>query len=457
MVKQREAALKDPSAIAEKKQVVRRLFAETMAAVELAPTMASLILLEDGVLMLGSDRFPLSRFSRVLVIAVGKAAVPMAEYVHRILERWQDSQHDVEGIVVGSNPWKPVSGWTYFAGAHPLPDAHSFAASELLLDRLHAADEKTLVLFLVSGGASSMLELPLSPSIPQRDVIAFYRSLVHAGLPIAKMNVLRKHLSKVKGGRLAAAAAKATKATVLISDVPNGMLDVVGSGLSLPDSSTREDFWRILEQTPHLKRELPQSIQDFLPAIPETPKEIPAGVLPSTCLSLLSSESLTTAASRLAAAEGYHVVVDNTCDDWDYRQAAQHLVDRFRTEQRHGASVCLLSAGEVTVSVSGSPGIGGRNQQWALEVVRLLQNQSTNFVVLSAGSDGVDGNSPAAGAVADSQTWSRAQAKGLDPAQALERFNTYPLFEQLGDTIVTGPLGNNLRDLRILLGPAYVG
>jgi glycerate 2-kinase len=450
-----EVALKDATPIPEKKQFIRRLFAETMAAVELGPAMASSISLHHdgtlGALSLGSDSFPLSLFSQVLVIAVGKAAVPMAEYMQRILEPWRDEQHQVEGFVVGSNPWKTIPGWTYFEGAHPLPGTNSFAASKLLLDRMQSADERTLALFLISGGSSSMLELPLSPTIPHPDVITFYRALVHAGLPIAKMNVLRKHLSRVKGGRLAAAGAKATKATVLISDVPSGMLDVVGSGLSLPDPSTLEDFWRILDQTPHLRRELPESILNFLPDLPETPKEIPAGVLPSACLSLLSSESLTDAASRIAAAEGYRVVVDNTCDDWDYREAAQYLADRLRAEQRHGGSVCLLSAGEVTVSVSGKHGIGGRNQQWALEVVRNLQNESASYVVLSAGSDGVDGNSPAAGAVADRHTWARARAMGLDPARALLQFDTYPLFDRLADTIVTGPLGNNLRDLRILL------
>jgi glycerate 2-kinase len=453
MVKQDDVALKDLSAVTEKKQFVRRLFAETMKAVELAPTMAALISLTDGVLNLGSDSLPLASFSRVLTIAVGKAAVPMAEYMHGVLEPWRDNQHQVEGVVVGSGPWKPIAGWTYFEGSHPLPDINSFAASELLLDRMHSADERTVVLFLVSGGASSMLELPLSPAIAHQDVIAFYRSLLHAGLPIAKMNVLRKHLSRVKGGRLAAAGARATKATVLISDVPTGMLDVVGSGLSLPDPGTVEDFWRILHQAPHLLRELPESIVNFLPTMPETPKEIPAGILPSTCLSLLSSESLTSAASRIAEAEGYRVVVDNACDDWDYREAARYLVDRMLIERQRGGSVCLLSAGEVTVSVSGKHGVGGRNQQWVLEVVRLLQDERANYVVLSAGSDGVDGNSPAAGAVADTQTWTRAQATGLDPARSLMEFDTYPVFERLGDAIVTGPLGNNLRDLRILLTP----
>lgn len=445
-----DVALKN-SPVPERKQFLRKLFAKTTEAVELSARMASEITLNDGYLQAGPDSLPLTLFSRILVIAVGKAAVPMATHLYRVLAPWTEEQHQVEGIVVGTGRWEPIPGWTYFEGSHPLPDTNSFAASELLLDRLHSAGEKTLVLFLVSGGASSMLELPLSPAISRQDVVAFYRSLVHAGLPIARMNVLRKHLSRVKGGRLAAAAAKATKATVLISDVPDGMLDVVGSGLSLPDPTTIEDVWRILHDNPSFLRELPESVQKFLPTMPETPKQIPAGVLPSTCFSLLSSESLIEAASKIAADEGYRVVVDNACDDWDYRQAAEYLVDRIRKERRTGRPVCLLSAGEVTVSVSGKTGTGGRNQQWVLEVARLLQGESEDYIFLSAGSDGVDGNSPAAGAVAETQTWNRAERMGLDPAQALMHFDTYPLFEQLQDTIVTGPLGNNLRDLRVLL------
>ena len=451
MAKQYHDVALKTSLMPERKQFARKLFAKTTEAVELSARMTSQITLSDGYLHAGPDSLPLTLFSRILVIAVGKAAVPMAAYMQRILEPWRDAQHQVEGIVVGSGPWKPVPGWTYFEGSHPLPDINSFRASELLLDRLRSADEKTLAIFLVSGGASSMLELPLSSTISHQDVIAFYRSLLHAGLPIAKMNVLRKHLSMVKGGRLAAASEKATKATVLISDVPEGMLDVVGSGLSLPDPSTIEDVWGILHDTPSFAHALPESILKFLPTMPETPKQIPAGVLPSTCFSLLSSESLIEAASKIAAEEGYHIVVDNTCDDWDYREAAGYLVDRIRAERRTGGPVCLLSAGEVTVSVSGTAGIGGRNQQWVLEVSRLLQSESENYTFLSAGSDGVDGNSPAAGAIADTQTWIRAERLGLDPARALMQFDTYRLFEQLQDTIVTGPLGNNLRDLRILL------
>jgi len=229
----------------QSKQFVRELFAKTIEAVELSARMTSEITLNDGYLHAGPDSLPLALFSRILVIAVGKAAVPMAAYMHRVLEPWREKQHQVEGIVVGTGPWKPIPGWTYFEGSHPLPDINSFSASELLLDRLRSADEKTLAIFLVSGGASSMLELPLSSTISQQDVIAFYRSLLHAGLPIAKMNVLRKHLSLVKGGRLAAVPAAGRQ-------VPRQGAGLPGHGRQYSRSARRSRAASSLRGPPHL-------------------------------------------------------------------------------------------------------------------------------------------------------------------------------------------------------------
>jgi glycerate 2-kinase len=450
MVKLHGVALRKSLPMLEQKYFARQVFMDTMEAMELKANMASVIALREGSLVLGPDSFPLDPFSRILVVAVGKAAIPMAEHMHQVLANWIDNDHQIEGVVVGGGNWNAIPGWTVFDGAHPTPDANSFTSAEFLLERMHTADEKTFVLFLISGGASSMVEAPLNRNISRQDVIAFYSALLHAGLPIEKMNALRKHLSAVKGGRLALACGKATKATLLISDVPPGMLHVVGSGLSLADPSTVEDCRRILREMPNVVGRLPDAIKSFFEEMPETPKEIPDGKLPSTCLSLLSSDSLTEVASRIVAAEGYRVIVDNSCDDWDYRDAAKYLFDRIRAERQLGGPICLLSAGEVTVSISGGNGVGGRNQQWTLEMGRLLEHEDADYVVLSAGSDGVDGNSPAAGAVADTRTWARAKAMGLDPQGALTSFDTYFLFERLQDAIITGPLNNNLRDLRII-------
>ena len=429
----------------DQKELSRSLFAAVMDELNVSKRLQECFVVNGSLLEVGPDRFDLASFSKVLLAAVGKAAVPMAAHATDVLR----PVIPVSGVVVGIGDWMPPKDITYFTGGHPLPDSRSFDAGFALLEEMRHADADTLVLFLISGGASAMAETPLDPEIPHGEIIDFYRLLLHSGLPIEKTNALRKHLSAIKGGRLALAAAGATFCTVLISDVPLGMLNVVGSGLSLPDSSTVEDCQKLLFETPALAL-TPPRVSAFFNRMPETPKFLPDGRYPTLCYSALSSDSMLEAARFFADEAGYRVIIDNTCDDWDYRDAAAHLLSRVRKESSSTSHVCVLSAGEVTVSIMGRAGMGGRNQQWALELARLLTGMS-GIVALSAGSDGIDGNSPAAGAVVDSTTWSRALAHGIDPQRSLDDFNTYPLFAALGDALVRGPSGNNVRDIRMLL------
>uniref|UniRef100_E6PZJ9 Hydroxypyruvate reductase n=1 Tax=mine drainage metagenome TaxID=410659 RepID=E6PZJ9_9ZZZZ len=171
----------------------------------------------------------------------------------------------------------------------------------------------------------------------------------------------------------------------------------------------------------------------------------------SFCDVMLSSDDLAASAQRHAAALGFHTVLDNHCDDWNYADATQYLLNGLDGLRRGHPRCCLISVGEVTVQLSATPGAGGRNQQFALACAQHLQNSDQPIVVLSAGSDGIDGNTEAAGAMADPTTFARARALGLDPDNALNECNAYPIFTALGDTIFTGPTGNNLRDLRLLL------
>jgi hydroxypyruvate reductase len=164
---------------------------------------------------------------------------------------------------------------------------------------------------------------------------------------------------------------------------------------------------------------------------------------------VLSNVSAQRAAVECAAIKGFAIQIDNTCDDWDYQKAADYLLQRVRELRKGVSRVCLISGGEVTVTVDRNPGAGGRNQQFALYCAQQIQGE--NISILSAGTDGIDGNSVAAGAVVDCSTLERARVKGLTPTLALEKFDSYPLFAALGDAIETGPTGNNLRDLRILL------
>ena len=430
---------------ADSLRFVRSLFTKVLASVNVPDAMRACFRVEAGDLCIGDRRLELRLYKQVLVAAIGKAAVPMAEHALQMLR----PMLPIRGVAVGIGPWKGPKNVQYVEGGHPMPDARSLEAARALLQLLHTADAKTLVVFLISGGASAMVEAPLDASVKPEELFAFYGRLLHSGLPIDKLNALRKHLSAVKGGRLALASGAATRCTVLVSDVPPGRLDVVGSGPSLPDTSTVAECRRIIAATPSLQP-LSPALHAFFEAMPETPKVLPEGAEPSICFAALTSDSLIRAAKKLAEEAGYRVVTDNSCDDWDYRDAAKHLFARAVTEADAGVPVCILSAGEVTVSIEGRAGRGGRNQQWALEMAHHFDGKE-GFVAMSAGSDGIDGNSPAAGAIVDASTWARIAQAGANAEDALASFDAYPVFARLGNVILCGPTGNNIRDLRVIL------
>jgi hydroxypyruvate reductase len=353
-----------------------------------------------------------------------------------------------EGIVVSSvAPPAQARGFRYFLGGHPVPNAESVRAAEAMLKSLRGLEESALAIFLLSGGGSAMAERPLDDEISLDDLIATYRSLVHGGAPIREINAIRKHLSAIKGGRLARAAYPAKQASIMVSDVPDGTPDALASGPTMPDSTTAEDCYRIaneyglLEQFPPLVRELFERR-----ALEETPKADDAEFVGARWRTVLSNRSVIEAASAAAVEAGFRVEVDNSCDDWDYARAAQYLLQRARELRKDGRQVCLVSGGEVTVTVKHGGGVGGRNQQFVLACASEIAGE--NITVLSAGTDGIDGNSPAAGAVGDGTSIARAAA--LDAEKHLDSFDAFPFFSSLGDAIVIGPTGNNLLDLRLL-------
>ena len=302
---------------------------------------------------------------------------------------------------------------------------------------------------MLSGGGSSIAEKPIDGEISLTDLIATYRVLVHSGAPIAEINAIRKHLSAIKGGRLAQAAFPAQQVSVLVSDVPDNTPDALASGPTMPDSTTAEDCYAIAAKY-GLVQQFPAPVRELFQrhAVEETPKSDDPAFHRSRWWTVLSNSSLLEAATAEARRHGLAVEVDNSCDDWDYVHAADYLLKRLSELQKKSERVCLISGGEVTVKVTNG-GVGGRNQQFALACAQKIAGE--NIAVLSAGTDGIDGNSPAAGAIVDGTTLARAQVRGLDVPAHLAGFNAYPFFDALGDTIMTGPTGNNLRDLRILL------
>ena len=274
----------------------------------------------------------LRNIQQIRIVAAGKAAAPMLAATLAQLERSPAAPpRKIAGVLIA--PQRPAvlpSGFQFFAGGHPLPNQASFAGARAALDLLSDTDPAphTLCLFLISGGASAMMELPLDPAITLADTIGLYRELVHSGASITEINCVRKHFSAVKGGRLALAARGLPAVSVLVSDVPPGRLDALASGPTLPDTSTVAECREILDRY-HLLPRFPASIRRFFKRddLPETPKP---GDFSARSITLLTSGDLADAARRHAETLGFHAVIDNTCDDWDYRDAARYLLDRLR-------------------------------------------------------------------------------------------------------------------------------
>ncbi len=427
------------------RDTAREIFLHALAEASIAKGFARQVHFERGVLRVCEDLYDLQSYSRVLVISIGKAGHTMVEALTH-----QVGQSALEGIVASSvEPSAQVRGFRYFHGGHPMPTAESIQAANAILKMLEAQNAASLVIFLLSGGGSAVVERPIDDEISLDDLITTYRILVHSGATIAEINAIRKHISAVKGGRLARAAFPAQQVSLLVSDVPDNTLDALASGPTMPDSTSVEDCYRIAEKHGMLPQ-FPRSTRELFErrVLEETPKSDDQAFHRSRWWPVLSNQTAVGQASAAAQRAGFTVHIDNSCDDWDYERAVDHLLIRLRELRKTSERICLISGGEVTVKVTNG-GVGGRNQQFALACSAKIAGE--NVTVLSAGTDGVDGNSPATGAVADGTTVKRAQAAGLDPRRALDKINAYPFFTALGDAIETGATGNNLRDLRILL------
>jgi hydroxypyruvate reductase len=430
------------------KQLARQIFDETLAAIDISATMQRKLQRKGTVLKCGEVRIDLRNFEKLRVVAIGKAAHAMVDGLALVLAPFLR----IEGVVSAPAPArKPVPGMKYFVAGHPVPNAESWKAAEAILALLKRCDEKTLVFFLLSGGGSALVELPLDPGQTLEDVQKMHRALVACGAPIEAINTVRKHFSAVKGGRLAAAANKATKVTLAVSDVPVGKESALASGPTLPDPTTIADAKRIIVEY-SLREKFSPALQHWLDkaTVPESPKADAAAFRNSHFSLLLGMDDLFHPAHHAAESRGFIACCDNATDDWPVEKAATYLLEQLEALRRthNGQRVVLIADGEVSSPVTGK-GVGGRNSAFVLACVEKIAGRKV--AVLSAGTDGIDGNSPAAGAVADGETLTRARAMGLDPLEAFRQSDAFAFFSRLADAIVTGPTGNNLRDLRILV------
>jgi glycerate 2-kinase len=434
--------------MADLKQLARRIFHETLAAIDIPLAMQRKLVREGSLLRCGEAAVDLSQSKKVRVVAIGKVAHAMLDGLRASLPR------DFSFAGIASAPVTPANahpGIQYFIGGHPIPNEDSWNAAKAILEMLAACDSHTLVFFLLSGGGSALVELPLDPALNLTDMQQIHRVLIGCGAPIEAINTVRKHISAVKGGRLAIAANRATKITLAVSDVPAGKEWALASGPTLPDPTTWSDMERILDEYA-LRDKFPDAFHRWITqgALAETPKAGDPVFANAHFSILLGLDNLFHPAHGAAEGTGCIACCDNVTDDWPVERAAEYLLAQL--EELHGNNptrrVAVIADGELSSPIRGN-GIGGRNAAFVLSCVEKIVGK--HIAVLSAGTDGIDGNSPAAGAIADGETLARAHAVGLDPRDVFRRSDAYTFFNRLDDAIITGPTGNNLRDLRVLI------
>lgn len=406
-----------------------------------------------GRLRAGTTSIPLKEFDRVFLIGAGKAAHQMAAAARQVLGNALTG-----GMIVTKHghAGRSLRRITVIEAGHPIPDEPGLIASRQIRDLLRELNARDLLIVLISGGASALLPAPIEP-ITLVEKQQTTHLLLRAGADIGELNTVRKHLSALKGGQLAALAYPATIISLVLSDVIGDRLDVIGSGTTVPDSSTFADALAVIQKY-KLTVEIPHSVlarlQDGAAGkLPETPKpgdplfrNVHNFIVGSNRLSL-------EAAAAEAKTFGYRALILSSTMHGETREVARVQAQILREIQLSGHPLrrpaCILSGGETTVTVTGS-GKGGRNQEFALAGAIEIAGLDDSLI-LSAGTDGTDGPTDAAGAVATGDTVRRATALGLDASKHLCANDAYPFFDALGDLIRTGPTGTNVMDIHLLL------
>ncbi|MGE3171170.1 MAG: glycerate kinase [Planctomycetota bacterium] len=382
----------------------------------------------------------------VVLVAIGKAARPMAQAALQELQGLRCS-----GLCITPAPdGAPLPPLEVLAAGHPLPDAASLRAGERALEVCWGAGNRDAVLFLLSGGGSALCDLPLDDTVTLAEWQRLHRALIGCGAGIEQVNTVRMHLSATKGGRLALAAASAEiQLTLAVSDVP-GDLSALASGPTMPTTATLDDCRAVVDAF-GLRGAIPASLLRQLDdaTLPPLVRPNDPCVRASEFVRLLDNDRAIAAMAEALQADGLRVVVDRSANELPCDEAARVLLRRLADEAGRGTPVAVVAGGEVRVALPAEPGTGGRNQQFALQSALAIAGR--DIAVLSCGTDGQDGSAPAAGAFADGTTVARATALGLDAAEHLRRCDAHPVFEALGDAIVTGPTGTNVRDVRVLV------
>lgn len=402
-------------------------------------------------LSIGHLSFSLDRIEKIYVIGAGKAGALMASEIEAILGGRITEGHVV--VKYGSSAKLKYTNIT--EAGHPVPDTNGFKATEEISKIASKANEDDLVICLLSGGASSLLADYPEGSSPE-EMIKVNHLLVRSGANIYEMNAVRKHLSKIKGGQLAKTVYPATLVSLILSDVIDDPLDVIASGPTVPDATTFNDALSILDKY-QLTSSIPPAVMEYLREgargkCPETPKAKEVFFNRAHNLLTGSNKTALQTSSDEALKLRFNPVIVNSRMQGDSVKVSETLVEialKYQSDRTQKKPVCLLFGGETTLKVTGN-GLGGRNQHLALNAALLLKDKP-GITLLSAGTDGNDGPTNAAGAVVDADTIPFALSKNIDPIKHLREFDSYNFFKNAGGHIITGPTMTNVMDMIIVI------
>ncbi len=434
--------------------VAQQLQQAALEAVEPAEAVYRVLTRVGNSILVNDQAYDLANFDRVLIIGAGKASIPMADAVAEVLR-----DRLTGGVVITKYQHIDRSlhpSIRVHEAGHPVPDQNSINGARDIQDRLRDLTGRDLVFCVLSGGASALMTLP-AEGISLEDLQTATKLLLHAGASIDQVNVVRKHLDLIKGGSLARIAGEAAMISLVLSDVVGDDLSVIASGPTAPDRSTFADAWRVIERNDLIDR-LPQSVRVRLKLgtadrLAETPKPGDPLFDNDQTIIVASNRLAAEAAEALAKKLDFNTLLVSTFVQGEAREVAKVIgaiaKEIFASERPVKRPACIIWGGETTVTVTGQ-GQGGRNQELALAAAIEIDGLP-NVLIESFGTDGTDGPTDAAGAMATGETLARAREMNLDAQSYLTNNDAYHFFEALNDLIITGPTGTNVNDLMFLL------
>jgi hydroxypyruvate reductase len=431
-----------------------RIWSAALQAVDSESAVRKFVKRRGRILSVNGERYDLGKFRKVWVLGAGKAAAPMGQAIEKVLGDYLSC-----GFLATKYGHRlPLNTIEIAEAGHPLPDANSVAAADRILTLANQVAPNDLVFCLLSGGASALAVAP-AEGIDLESKLECTRLLLNSGASISELNAVRKHLSNLKGGKLARILAPARIICLILSDVVGDDIGTIASGPLAPDPTTYADCIEILRRLNILEK-MPATVKKRFKLgasglLDETPKENGKALKKIQTVIVGSNALACSAAVREAKRLGYHTIALTSQLEGDNAEAARlhmsivnEIVFQARPLRR---PACIISGGETTVRISGN-GKGGRNQEFALHCVRQLAHLPAPCLAVSLGTDGTDGPTDAAGALADNSTLARSMKYGADfLKQCLQDNNSYFFFDRLGDLIFTGPTRTNVMDLHIFL------